>query len=43
MARLGGGSRPPEFLSTHPDPTNRAKAIREYLPTAKAIGRKYAL
>lgn len=40
MAKLGG-SRPPEFLSTHPDPANRANAIREYLPTAKAIGRKY--
>ncbi len=43
MSRVGGGARPPEFLSTHPDPQNRAKAIREYLPTAKAIGRKYAL
>jgi predicted Zn-dependent protease len=43
MARVGGGSRPPEFLSTHPDPQDRAKAILEYLPEAKAIGRKYAL
>lgn len=43
MARVGGGNRPPEFLSTHPDPANRAKAIQEYLPQAKAIGRKYAL
>lgn len=43
MARVGGGSRPPEFLSTHPDPQSRAKAIQEFLPEAKAIGRKYAL
>jgi len=43
MSKVGGGSRPPEFLSTHPDPQNRAKAILEYLPQAKAIGRKYAL
>jgi predicted Zn-dependent protease len=43
MAKVGGGSRPPEFLSTHPDPQSRAKDILEYLPTAKAIGRKYKL
>lgn len=43
MSKIGGGSRPPEFLSTHPDPQSRAKAIQEYLPQAKAIGRKYAL
>lgn len=43
MAKVGGGSRPPEFLSTHPDPQSRAKAILEYLPTAKAYGKKYKL
>jgi predicted Zn-dependent protease len=26
-----GGSRPPEFLSTHPDPTNRIERIRNYI------------
>ncbi|HVY86355.1 MAG TPA: M48 family metallopeptidase [Caulobacterales bacterium] len=26
-----GGSRPPELLSTHPDPTNRIAAIRAYI------------
>ncbi len=43
MSKVGGGSRPPEFLSTHPDPNSRDKDIQEYLPTAKAIGRKYKL
>jgi predicted Zn-dependent protease len=27
----GGGSRPPEFLSTHPDPDNRIARIRNYI------------
>jgi predicted Zn-dependent protease len=26
-----GGSRPPEFLSTHPDPANRMVALRAYI------------
>lgn len=26
-----GGSRPPEFLSTHPDPDNRIQRIRDYI------------
>ncbi|MGE0044314.1 MAG: M48 family metallopeptidase [Hyphomonadaceae bacterium] len=26
-----GGSRPPEFLSTHPDPANRIEALRAYI------------
>jgi predicted Zn-dependent protease len=26
-----GGSRPPEFLSTHPDPDNRIQRIRNYI------------
>lgn len=26
-----GGSRPPEFLSTHPDPSNRIERIRNYI------------
>mgnify|MGYP003633418482 FL=1 len=25
------GSRPPEFMSTHPDPANRATALRQYI------------
>jgi len=27
----GGGSRPPEFLSTHPDPDNRIERLRGYI------------
>lgn len=27
----GGGSRPPELLSTHPDPANRIERIRAYI------------
>lgn len=29
-----GGSRPPEFLSTHPNPENRIKALQKYMPKA---------
>lgn len=36
MADLGGGERPPEFLSTHPDPVARAAVFEELMPTAIA-------
>jgi predicted Zn-dependent protease len=29
-----GGSRPPEFLSTHPAPETRIREIQAYLPEA---------
>ena len=29
-----GGERPPEFLSTHPDPSNRIAHINEIMPKA---------
>lgn len=32
MAQLGGGERPPEMVSTHPDPERRAAAFREVMP-----------
>lgn len=32
MAQLGGGERQPEFMSTHPDPLNRAQRLRELIP-----------
>jgi predicted Zn-dependent protease len=41
MNKLGGGSRPPEFLSTHPDPTKRSQKLRELIPKALAYARKY--
>jgi predicted Zn-dependent protease len=36
-----GGSRPPEFMSTHPDPTKRSEALKELVPRAKAMAKKY--
>lgn len=41
MGALGGGSRPPEFLSTHPDPANRAIAIKNLIPKAMEYKAKY--
>jgi predicted Zn-dependent protease len=38
MAALGGS--PPEILSTHPDPRNRAKALQELMPAAMKIYEK---
>ncbi|MCB8995421.1 MAG: M48 family metallopeptidase [Bacteroidales bacterium] len=34
--QASGGSRPPEFLSTHPDPSNRIKDINRHMD--KALG-----
>lgn len=31
MAAKSEGQRPPEFMSTHPDPANRAQALRQYI------------
>jgi len=33
----GGGSRPPEFLSTHPAPASRIANIEKHLPEALAV------
>lgn len=35
MAKLSEGARPPEFLSTHPDPRNRIKNMQKWMPKAK--------
>jgi len=37
-----GGDRPPEFLSTHPGPQNRANRLRELMPEAMRIYRQEA-
>lgn len=36
MAKMSAG-RPPEFLSTHPDPLNRIKNMKKWMPKAKEI------
>lgn len=37
------GQRPPEFLSTHPDPARRSETLRALVPKAKAYAQKYPL
>lgn len=41
MAKSGGGSRPPEFLSTHPDPVRRSKKLQELVPKAHQYAKLY--
>ena len=36
-----GGARPPEFLSTHPDPAKRSTTLRGMVRKAEAYARKY--
>lgn len=36
-----GGSAPPEFLSTHPDPSRRSERLRQLVPKARAYAQKY--
>jgi predicted Zn-dependent protease len=38
-----GGDRPPEFLSTHPAPKNRADNLKLWIPKAKAYANKYKI
>jgi predicted Zn-dependent protease len=41
MSELGGGQRPPEFASTHPDPANRMQQLQQLMPRAEALYAKY--
>jgi Zn-dependent protease with chaperone function len=36
-----GGSRPPAFLSTHPDPAKRSQTLKSLIPKAQAYARRY--
>lgn len=36
-----GGARPPEFLSTHPDPSRRSTELKKLVPKAQGYARKY--
>ncbi len=36
-----GGGRPPEFLSTHPDPSKRSERLKQLVPKARAYSIKY--
>jgi predicted Zn-dependent protease len=40
MNKMGGG-RPPEFMSTHPDPEKRSDRLRAMVPQARAYAQKY--
>jgi predicted Zn-dependent protease len=37
----GAGGRPPEFISTHPDPVRRAQRLKELVPQARSYAVKY--
>jgi len=36
-----GGSRPPEFLSTHPDPAKRSQNLKSLVPKARSMAKQY--
>jgi len=36
MSKIGGGKRPPQFLSTHPSPLKRVKKLQKLIPEVRA-------
>lgn len=43
MSQIGGGQRPPEFASTHPDPANRIQHLQSLIPQAQQFQAKYCV
>jgi predicted Zn-dependent protease len=41
MSGIGGGERPPEFASTHPDPANRIQTLQALMPQAEQFYQQY--
>jgi len=41
MSKRAKGNAPPEFLSTHPSNETRIQNLRDYLPTAISLAKKY--
>lgn len=41
MSQLNNGQRPPEFASTHPDPSNRIARLQSLMPKAEKFYAKY--
>lgn len=41
MKEKAGGNAPPEFLSTHPSNQTRIKELRDWIPEAKVLAKKY--
>jgi predicted Zn-dependent protease len=39
--QAGGGGRPPEFLSTHPDPVKRSQQLTKLVPKARLYAKRY--
>lgn len=41
MSQLNNGQRPPEFASTHPDPSNRIAHLQQLMPQAEQFEQRY--